>query len=159
MSKKRYIKPNNTEEVEKEYKDMDLVNSTEEETVENDNKEAFLKDVEKASTNTSNKQIDVELTVDAFIRKEPDNKSKILLVNKLCKEDKKYISEKLADYAMACIKKGTVIHCYDMGNGWYRLPSGYVYNSEVKRNSDMNRVLTTRGTKGLSRIDVIEKYF
>lgn len=158
MSKKRYVKPNNTEEVEKEYKDMELVNNTEE-VEEKVDKESFLKDLEKATVNTSNKQIDIELTVDAFIREEPNNESRILFVGKLCKEDKKYIPERMTDHALAYIQKGTIVHCYDMGNGWYRLPSGYIFNAEVKRNLDIDRLLNTRGSKGLSRIDDIRKNF
>ena len=57
MSRKRYNKPTNPE-VEKEYKDMDLVNeANEEEVIEEKDTETFLKNVEKAAVNSSNKQM------------------------------------------------------------------------------------------------------
>lgn len=158
MSRKRYNKPTNPE-VEKEYKDMDLVNETNEEIIEEKDTEAFLKDVEKAATNPDNKQIDIELTVDAFIRKEPDNSSKILSVSKLLPEDKKYVPESLPGYGLAYIKKGTIVHCYEMDNGWYRLPSGYIFNAKVKRDLNIDRLINISGSNGLSRIEDIKKNF
>lgn len=159
MSRKRYNKPTNPE-VEKEYKDMDLVNETnEEEVIEEKDTETFLKDVEKAAANPNNKQIDIELTVDAFIRKEPDNGAKILSVSKLLPEDKKYVPESLPGYGLAYIKKGTIVHCYEMDNGWYRLPSGYIFNAEVKRDPNTNRLINISGSNGLSRIEDVKKNF
>lgn len=159
MSRKRYNKPTNPE-VEKEYKDMDLVNeANEEEVIEEKDTETFLKNVEKAAVNSSNKQIDVKLTVDAFIRKEPENGSKIISVSKLLPEDKKYVPEALPGYGLAYIKKGTIVHCYEMDNGWYRLPSGYIFNAKVKRDPNTDRLINISGSNGLSRIEDVKKNF
>ena len=158
MSRKRYNKPTNPE-VEKEYKDMDLVNETNEEVIEEKDTETFLKDVEKVAVNSSNKQIDIELTVDAFIRKEPDNSARIISVSKLLPEDKKYVPEFLPGYGLAYIKKGTIVHCYEMDNGWYRLASGYIFNAEVKRDPNIGRLINISGSNGLSRIEDVKKNF
>ena len=134
MSRKSRRRNNNSnEDLEIEYKDTNIVekNDTIEEQEENTTiEEESIVEEEIDNGPITNPPMSITLKDNTLIKVEPTANSVTYLYKDLCHEEKALCNQK-AMYALACIKKGTVLdNVISVGDGWYRIVNGYVYNGE-----------------------------
>lgn len=138
MSKRN--KRRNDNNLEKEYKDANIVEKND--TIEEENKVSLeITDnvnIEDGVDNRTdeelqpitNPSVDITLNDYTLIKVEPVKDSKTYLYKELCPQEKELCHQK-STYSLACIRKGTVLKdVTPLGDGWYRIINGYVYNGE-----------------------------